>query len=85
MADLFDFGFDDPAPTELPPPAPPPAPPLPEAPLPCDGPARPGGYVCRVGKGDAFMSDNGGLSWFCRTHRPPGFFPHERQEASRGR
>ena len=44
----------------------------------CDRPARDGGYVCRIGGGAACFSDNGGISWFCRKHRPRGFFASER-------
>lgn len=76
MPDLFDFGFDDPAPAELKPaPAPPPA--QAPAPKPCARKAWSLGHVCRVGKGDASFSDNGGLSWFCGGHAPADFFPPE--------
>lgn len=76
MPDLFDFGFDDPAPAELKK-APPPAKAAPR-PSKCDRPAYAGGYVCRVGGGDASFSDNSGHSWFCRRHAPVGFFARER-------
>jgi hypothetical protein len=76
--DLFDFGFDDPAPAELKPKAaPPPAPAAPAAP--CTRRAFAGGYRCRVGGGDACYSDNNGQSWFCRVHVPRGFLPADRE------
>jgi hypothetical protein len=80
MPDLFDFGFDDPAPEELPAAAPPPPPP--PAPLvKCPRRRWSGGYACRVGGGDACFSDNNGASWFCAPHAPRGFFPADRQGA----
>jgi hypothetical protein len=80
MPDLFDLGFDDPAPAELKPAAAPA--PAPEPARPCARKARPGGYVCRVGKGDACFSDDNGRTWFCRGHAPRGFFPADRQEGA---
>ena len=79
--DLFDFGFDDPAPAEVKAPAPKAAPPPAPAakPAPCARRAFAGGHVCRVGGGDASFSDNSGQSWFCRGHAPRGFFPAERE------
>lgn len=87
MPDLFDFGFDDPAPSEVKAPAakakaPPPA--QADASVPCERRAFAAGYACRVGKGDASFSDNLGRSWFCRTHAPRDFFEHQRKEALRG-
>lgn len=87
--DLFDFGFDDPAPAEVKAPAPKPAPPASVSPpinraekgsppAPCARRAFAGGYRCRVGGGDACYSDNNGQSWFCRGHVPPGFLPADR-------
>lgn len=82
MPDLFDFGFDDPAPAELRPPAPKPAPPPAPAPAgPCERRARAHGYVCRVSGGDACFSDDSGRTWFCRRHAPRGFFPADRGPA----
>jgi hypothetical protein len=83
--DLFDFGFDDPAPSEVKKPAPAPAPPPPEPAKiePCARRPWSGGYRCRVGGGDACFSDNNGGSWFCRIHAPRGFFPADREESRR--
>jgi hypothetical protein len=81
MADLFDFGFDDPAPEELPAPAPPPPPPATAPLVPCARKRWSGGYACRVGGGDACFSDNNGASWFCAGHAPRGFFPADRRGA----
>lgn len=80
MPDLFDFGFDDPAPAEVkkPLPAPPPPPP-PAAPRPCERRAWTNGHVCRVGGGDACFSDDSGRTWFCRIHAPRGFFVKDRE------
>ena len=78
MRDLFDIGFDDPAPAPPAPKVEPPSEPPPAKAVACDRPRWNHGNVCRVGGGDACYSDNGGLSWFCRSHRPPGFLPAER-------
>lgn len=47
---------------------------------PCTRPAN-GGPVCRIGKGEGSMSDDGGKTHFCPAHRPAGFYPHERGRA----
>lgn len=78
MKDLFDA----PASPRNPAPAPekvPDAPPEKAKPaLPCVKPWDGVNHKCRVGGGDAPFSDNGGLSWFCKWHAPPRFFPGDR-------
>jgi hypothetical protein len=87
MPDLFDL-FDDPPPAPTPPtpekpavaaPEPPPArAPAPDANTPCSRPFGPM-YRCRVGGGDAGLSDDHGRSWFCYVHAPRGFFAKDRE------
>lgn len=81
MTDLFDFGFDDPAPAEVKAPPPPSPPARPER---CERKAYPGGYVCRVGGGDASFSDNLARTWFCRRHAPADFFKHLNRGTAHG-
>jgi hypothetical protein len=45
---------------------------------PCQRPFS-GPHRCRVGGGDAGLSDDFGKTWFCVDHRPPGFFAKDRR------
>lgn len=85
MPDLFDFGFDDPAPGEAAPAVDAPEPVQAKAPTPakrCKRPKTRAGYACRVGGGDACFSDDMCRTWFCREHAPEMFFAAARHQGA---